>query len=416
MGGSPRWDWGKARRLAPKSAPGKVVSSLDGQILKYKPSTFIADGPFKFVKVTVSEAKLVKNPDFYNAKKVKVSTLIWQEANNATVGEGEELSGQVDWSGNGYTGATWTQILKAPNMHIIARPNYADYAVYFNSRHYPLNMLKVRQALAYILHTPKLLEANDGVPNYDNFVKYPSLIYNPVAHLYLTTKQLDSLNPYKYDPAKAASLLESAGFHKRAGHWYEPNGKRFTLTMGAPAGWSGVELTPKYVAGVLDNFGISTQGSAVEQPGYWTDMQDGQFELDWGWGGFSTDPLQNFEYVIGPNLNYSTSGAYKGEPGIGFGPEFDVPGIGRVNIVNAIERESTTVSYGPRMKQLVWDWTKFVNQEVPVVLFGDKNVPIQFSTARYDWPSPKSGLWKLMGLNEDGGLAVMFGEGLIHPK
>lgn len=401
---------------APKTAAGKIVSGLDGRIIKYKPATFIADGPFKFVKTTIAEAKLAKNPDFYNAKDVKVSSLIWQETPNANTGEGEELTGSVDYTWNGYTGATWTAILKAPGMHIVARPNYDDYAIYFNSRHYPLNLLPVRQALAYLLHTPKLLQANDGVPNYDNYVKYPSLIYNPVSHLYLTNKQLTSLNPYNYNPAKATSLLESVGFHKRGGQWYEPNGKRFTLTMGAPAGWSGVELTPKYVSGVLDNFGIKTEGSAVEQPGYWSQMQQGAFELDWGWGGFSTDPLEDFNYVIGPNLNYSTSGTYKGDPGIGFGPELTVPGLGKVNIVNTIERQATTVSYGPKMKQLVWDWTRFVNQQVPVVLFGDKNIPFQFSTARYTWPSSKSSTWSLMGLNVEGGLATMFEKGLIAPK
>lgn len=401
---------------APSTAAGKVISDLDTQVIHFKPTTFIGDGPFEFVKTTIAEAKLTKNPYFYNAKDVKVSSLIWQETPNANTGEGEELTGSVDYTWNGYTGATWTQILKTPNMHIIARPNYADYAVYFNSRHYPLNLLKVRQALAYILHNKKLLEANDGVPNYDEYVKYPSIIYNPVSHLYLTTKQVDSLNPYNYNPAKATSLLESAGFHKRGGEWYEPNGKQFTLTMGAPAGWSGVELTPKYIAGVLDNFGIKTQGSAVEQPGYWSQMQQGQFELDWGWGGFSTDPLQNYNYVIGPNLNFSTTGTYKGDPGIGFGPNFNVPGLGKVNIVNTIEQEATTVSYGSKMKQLVWDWTKFINQQVPIVMFGDKNVPFQYSTARYDWPSGSSPDWSLMGLNIEGGLATMFANGLIHPK
>lgn len=51
------------------------------------------------------------------------------------------------------------------------------------------------------------------------------------------------------------------------------------------------------------------------------------------------------------------------------------------------------------MKQLVWDWARLVNQQVPVVLFGDKNVPIQYSTARYTWPSPHNSVWTLMGLN-----------------
>lgn len=402
---------------ATKTAAGKEISSLDSQIVKYKPSTFIADGPYEIAKVTISEAKLVKNPDFYNASKVKVPQVIWQETPTATTGEGEELAGQVDYTWNGYTGATWLSILKAPHMHIIARPNYADYAIYFNSRHYPLNMVQVRQALAYILHTPSLLVANDGKPNYDHYVKHPSLLESAIENLYLTKKQIDSLNPYKYNPAKATSLLKSVGFHKRNGQWYEPNGKRFTLTMNAPAGWSGVEITPKYVAGVLDHFGIKTSGSAVEQPGYWTYQQQGNFELDWGWGGFGgLNPLSYFNGVIGPSLNYSTSGAYKGDPGIGFGPVMNVPGLGKVNIVNTINQQATTVSYGPRMKQLVWDWARLVNQQVPVVLFGDKNLPIQYSTARYTWPSPHNSVWTLMGLNISGALGVMFGNGMIKPK
>lgn len=400
---------------ASKSAAGKTLSALNSKVIKFKPAKLIGDGPYSVKAVTLQETDLVKNPHFYNANKVTVPEIIWQESSTST-NEGELLSGTADFSWTGLSGDVYQKELQTSGMHIQAPPNFADYAFYFNCRKYPLNMTKVRQAIAYVIHRPALLSLQAGKHNYDSYVQYPSLEYNAIQDLYVTKAQRHTLNPYKYNPAKAASLLQSAGFTKKGKDWYMPNGKQFTLTIDAPAGWEGVESLPIPVAGWLTDFGIKTVGKAVEQPGFWTFQQDGQFDIDWGWGGWTSNPLQRYDDVIGSPLNFTSGGAYKGKPGIGFGPVMTVPGLGKVNIPQTLDKQAATVGPGPKMKKLVWIWTKFVNQQLPVMMFGDKNIPLQYNTTRFAWPSSNSSLWDLMGYNVEGGLAVMLEKGATHPQ
>lgn len=79
----------------------------------------------------------------------------------------------------------------------------------------------------------------------------------------------------------------------------------------------------------------------------------------------------------------------------------NVPGLGKVNIVSTINQEAATVLYGPHMKQLVWDWARLFNQEVPILIYGDKNVAFQYSTSRYVWSAHKDGVWNVMGLRSE---------------
>jgi peptide/nickel transport system substrate-binding protein len=324
------------------------------------------------------------------------------------------LSGAADYTWTGFTWPVYQREL-AQGIHIVTPPNWAQFDIFFNNRKYPLNIVQVRQAIAYIVHRKSLQVLADGGHTWYSYVQHPSGLYDANELDFVTKAQLGSLNTYPYDPAKAAQLLESVGFKKVNGKWMMPNGKPFTLTFGGPEGWTGPTAVVRIASGWLTQFGIPTTGSAVEQPGYWTYQQEGDFELDWGWGGFAVNPLARMAYDLGYNLNFSNAGTYKGDPGIGFGPIETVPGIGRVNVPATIDAEAGTAS-GALLDRLTWDWAKFINTELPVLPFYDKNIPFQYSTRTYtDWPPRSSPIWGVMGYSIPAGVALMAEEGYVRP-
>ena len=399
---------------AAKSPEGKAVSAIETKLLKYNPPTIIGTGPFAFRTANTAEMEMVKSPSFYDASDVRVGNMLWEMTSSAAPNAGAMLTGSANFS---WTGFSWPiyQREEAAGVKIVTAPNWADWGLYFNEKKYPLNMVQVRQAIAYLVHRPDLQALADGGHTWYSFVKHPSLLYQANELQFVTKAQLDSLNSYPYDPAKAAQLLESVGFKKVSGRWVMPNGKPFTLSYGVPAGWNGPMGSAKIIPAWLSAFGISTTGSGVEQPGFWTYQYTGNYGLDWGWGGWGINPLARMAYVLN-NLNYPYAGAYKGDPGLGFGPVMDVPGIGaHVDIPRVIQQEADTVPAGKTMDPIVWAWTKFINKELPVFLWEDKNIPFQF-TSNVQLPPKSSDVYDIMGYTIPGGLAVGMEEGYFSVR
>lgn len=399
---------------ATNTAAGKALTALNKRLLDFSPPSVIGDGPYRVTGVTSSEVKFVKSPRFYGASKVRVGSFIWQET-TASNNIGEMISGDGDLSWTGDTGPIYRK-MESEGVKLVTPPFFTQGDIYYNSRHYPFNLLAVRQAVTYVINRPDLLELQDGA---DGFtwnvpVKHPALLYYAIEHRYLTKAQIDSLNTYRYNLTKAAKLLESVGFTKRNGQWYTPKGARFTITYQVPAGWTGEVASATIIPRWLDAFGIKTTGVAVEQPGYWTYQEKGEFEMDWGFvTGGGVDPLQWYANV----LSGMNSGSTKtGNIGIGFGPVMNVPGLGKVNVPQTLTKEAETVPPGPQMKKLTWDWARLVNQELPVFSYDSKTLPIQYSTKHFTWPGKNSPLWKDLAFNTGGGMAILMESGQVRPR
>lgn len=402
---------------APSKTPAARTVSADlSRLEKFNPSSFIGDGPFKWDAWTTALGKLVKSPTFFAAKNIHVPVFELQEvANNLT--EGSILSGSATMDEAGLPPQVYSKELQLPGHRIYTPPAYAQQILGFNSRIYPLNLTKVRQAIVYILHRPSVIPPIAGSSHSYQFARYPALLFYRNEHEYLSNAQLHELNPYNYNPTKARQLLESAGFHKRHGSWYLPNGKRFTLSISAPPY---NDVVPDYTlfAEWLNNFGIKTTFETLDEATYGTRILTGNFELGDEYNGSGyVNPLQFMATTIGSDNDFLTGGADNGDPGLGFGPVMNVPGIGKVNVPKTITAEANATGYGPKMKKLVWEWARFVNEQVPVMSYADRNYAIQFDTDHYvDWPPKSNPLWTLEAVHNHSGLVAMMEKGYIRPR
>lgn len=401
---------------ASKSSAGHIVSKDLSRLERFNPSSFIGDGPFKWESWTTALAKLVKSPTFFAAKNIHVPVFELQEVDN-NLTEGSILSGNATMDEAGLPPQVYAKELKLPYHRIYTPPAYAQQDLGFNSRHYPLNLTKVRQAIVYILHRPSVIVPIAGSSHSYQFAPYPALLYYRNELGYLTKAQLHSLNPYTYNPAKATQLLKSAGFHKHGGSWYLPSGKRFTLTISGPP-YNDVIPDYQLFTEWLNQFGIKTTLETLDEATYGSRLLTGNFELGDEYNGSGyVNPLQFIAATIGSSNDYVSGGADNGDPGLGFGPVMNVPGIGKVNVPKTITAEADQTNYGPKMKKLVWDWARFINQQVPVMSYADRNYAIQFDTVHYvDWPPRSSGLWTLEATHNHTGLVAMMEEGYIRPR
>lgn len=394
----------------PGGSPSKAVSSDLASLEKFAPKVLIGDGPFQLKRVNTTAALMDRWAGWWDAKKVHVSAVESFQYSNEAVFYPALYSHQMDLAQASIPGNVKQHWTSEPESGYISMNNFAQSGIYFNDRKYPLNLKGVRQAIAYIVNRKKMTYLDSGNAPQGPWVRYPDGLINQTP--YLTSSQEKSLNPYLPSTQKATSILDHLGFHKKGGQWYTPAGKRLTFTIVAPAGWTNSIQDTIVVASELTAFGIKTTDSIGEQPGYWTNMSDGDFDLIWGWGGFGADPLSVLSYVFSSYDFNSPS-----EPGIGYGPNVTVPGLGKVDLHTVVTQEADSIAPGPKMNHLAWIWAKYINQNMPYLSTWNKYQQVEFSTKDYtDWPKLSSELWQIAGVTWPGVLTLEMQDGYVHPR
>jgi peptide/nickel transport system substrate-binding protein len=398
------------------------------KLLTYSPGKLIGDGPFMVTGANTSTITEVKSPTYFGASKVHVQNVtLLNTASSASSVYAQLYSQDIDWYGDATPSATEYRQLKATSdVHVYSIPDDQTEDLLINNKAYPFTLTPVRQALAYLINRQTLTQTEDGgTLTASKPSTLPDGLGTVLDGIWLTPSQRAQLNPYDYSQSKAAALLESAGFKKSGGHWLMPNGKPFTTQVIAPTSPQNAVLAAQDIAAQLTAFGITATASTLPGASYQDQYQKGDFQLAWQNGingnlepicGIATSGLgEPANYTYGSNGKVIPS-----QPGIGFGPSYDVPGLGNVQVSQTSTTECQQVQAGPHMAALAWDWAQVVNKAVPFINFADDEALSVYSTARYtDWPPASSILWQYTDLASSNpyqpGLLVMIEDGYIRP-
>lgn len=402
---------------ATNSSAGKAVSAAFKAVEAYAPSSFVGDGPYEYVRATTSDMLVKEWKGFWGASKIHVPQIEFLNSQTSGNWYGTLLSSQVDLADGSIPYSIEERWLRTADAHYVTADNYGQFAWYFNDRRYPFKMVGVRRAIAYAINRPDVTALGNGGHSPYHPDKIPTGLISVVQDQWVSKAKLATLNPYRYDPAKAAKILRGLGFHKKGKWWFMPNGKQFKIDLDGPAGWNDSMAETLAAAKELNNFGIKTIATAADQATFWTYQNEGNFDMDWGWGGDGgLNPLAGAANVIGTNLNYTSYGNYKGDPGIGFGPIENVPGLGKVNVPQTVTDESNTV--GPSgWSKFTWIWVRFMNSQLPYLPLLEKYIQFEYSTKDWtDFPARSSWIWSTMGLNYAGATEMAIADGYIRPK
>lgn len=397
-----------AANSSDKAAMNNAFTALS----KFAPKTLIGDGPFKLRAINSVEAKLSKWGGFYDASKIHIKQLEFLKGGTQNVYP--ILDGQqADLSWSYMPPAVVSRYLQTPNAHMALEPRQ-EFVIEFNDHAYPLDITKVRQALAYVIPRKKIITLTYGTHDAGGaLATHPDGLSPSIQGLWLTKRQIDSLNTYPVNLSKAAKLLESVGFHRTKGQWIMPNGHPFKLNAIVSSSFSDVVTAFDVTGTSLSNFGIKTQVTAAASTAAETDFYDGNYDLAWGQPD-SLNPLDEFDQMLGTSDNFPTLGTYKGQRALGYGPTASVPGLGRIQVPQTIDAEAAKTAPGKKMKQLTWDWARLVNTQVPYLEYGYKMNQIEYLTSRFDhWPPTSNAAFKSLYYND---LALMLEDGYVRQK
>src|SRR5262249_2606599 len=136
-----------------------------------------------------------------------------------------------------------------------------------------LSNVAVRKAMAYAIDRSKVSEV--GEYGYEPPSNQTGIV-TPTFSDWLDqglAKQVD------YNPQKAISILQAAGFKKSAGVFHTPDGKPLSFTMINIGGYSDWVASAQIVQDELKAVGIKVTPENLSQTTFNNDMYNGKFQL-----------------------------------------------------------------------------------------------------------------------------------------
>jgi peptide/nickel transport system substrate-binding protein len=243
----------------------------------------VGSGPYKYKTATQDRMVWERNDAWWGKStlgmEMKPKYIVDIVNGSNSVGLGLLLQGSIDLSNNFLPGIATlvaggygiTTYYPEPPYMLSANTAW----LVTNDKKPPLDDPQFRLAIAHAINVPDIVNKV-----YGNIVAAA----NPTGLLptwdkYVDKAKVDSLG-FKYDPAKAASLLDGAGYAKGGDGFYtNKDGSPIKLTIMVPQGWSDWEAARDVIIASLKAVGINAEATIVDYNGLVDARNNFNFDL-----------------------------------------------------------------------------------------------------------------------------------------
>lgn len=255
---------------------------------------YVSNGPYVLTEYRKGESATMKaNPDYYGGEP-KIKTIVVK-----VVASGSEMqaviTGDVDLDADVTANADQVSIAQqAKFINLWVQPTLGYGYIGLNHSNEQFKDLKVRQALLYAIDRKSLVQSVYG--EYGHVLNI-----NQTAQSWLYTE--DGINPYDYDPDKAAELLKEAGWEKDSGGNLMKDGKQFKIMFSASKDNPVLEVLMPMMIDSYKKLGIDFQAEYVDFPTLLDKVQKENFEMFFMAWGLVADPDDSYIYKTGGSQN-----------------------------------------------------------------------------------------------------------------
>ena len=259
--------------FAASVVPEKAVKAA-GEDFGSKP---VGAGAFKLEEWKRGDrVRLVRNPNYWENKRVKLDGVEWQYIPNDNTRILKLQAGEIDAA----IFIPFSQIdtlSKDPNIQIHLDPSSREDHLLINHAHKPLDDVRVRRALAMAIDRESIVKTvlfgHGKVAN--SFIPGGALYYNP------------DNKTYPYDPTAAKALLDEAGV------------KDLSLKLLIAAGNSIDDQTAVLIKDQLGKVGVNVNIEKQEQGQQWDTTVAGEYDLSTNyWTNDIIDPDEKATFSV----------------------------------------------------------------------------------------------------------------------
>ncbi|HSZ38632.1 MAG TPA: ABC transporter substrate-binding protein [Trebonia sp.] len=302
--------------------PEGVWSKISGDPGKYADTNPIGTGPYKLKTFSPQSVTLTRNTSYWQGES-HVPELEYPAYDSNTSANQALEDGSLQWAGN------FVQNIQSQFVNKSSSNHYWDFGLQTetiipNLNKFPFSGsggLAVREAISYGINRQEVSSVGeDGQQPPVQGAGSLTGITLPLDKQYVTSATAGDVATY--DPAKAKSILEAAGWKMGSSGYFQKDGQTLAFSIQDPTPYTDFITDDQIMQQQLKQVGIdmSVQGTSVQA---WTNnLADGNFQAmaHWGNGGISpynmydnwldttldtnpSDATGNYEHFSGPDAN-----------------------------------------------------------------------------------------------------------------
>lgn len=233
----------------------------------------VGTGPYEMQKCTAQNIVYQKNPSYWQKGLPKYQTVYYPAFTSNTPANEELATGQAQWGSQFIPNIQGYYLSKSPNYHDWFPP-IANVSIFINLKDPVLQNLAVRQAMAYAINRP--LVSKIGEYGYEPASNQTGIV-TPTFSSWLDQSLANNYD-YTYNPAKAKSILEKAGF-KEVGGVMQKGSEKLSFTFLNNGGFSDWVAAGSVIQQDLKAVGIKTTPENLSATSFDTKVYDGDFQL-----------------------------------------------------------------------------------------------------------------------------------------
>jgi peptide/nickel transport system substrate-binding protein len=277
--------------------PEHIWSQIDDPVKFANPEP-IATGPYSRVLYFSPQLyELGKNPNYWQPgkpglDKIRVPAIGSNEAQALAL-----IHGEVDWGAAFLPSVERIFVQKDPEHHQYQFPSLeGTVMLYANTKRAPFETPAVRKALSLAIDRQKIVRiamqgytrAADATGLSDQFATWRD------------PKVLEEEGDWtRFDPARAAHLLDEAGLKKGPdGLRRLPNGEPWRTELNAVVGWSDWIISAQIIVKNLRALGVDVRLRTYDQGAWFQRLRMGDFDLSLSWSNGTATPWSFYQYQM----------------------------------------------------------------------------------------------------------------------
>jgi peptide/nickel transport system substrate-binding protein len=264
--------------------PQAIWSKISNPVT-YNDKTPVGTGAYTVKSCTPANIQYTANPNYYQPGLPKIKTVNYPSYLTNPPANADLASGADQWGSQYIPDIQSAYLAKSPDYHTYSPP-IASVSLIINlalGKSSPLSNVLVRQAMAYAINRPKAAQIgeNGQEPPSNQTGIITTADRGPYGTAYDTALAAQYGNAYAYNPSKAKSLLQQAGYTKMVGGVRENSaGQKLSFSIVNNGGYSDwVATLQDVIIPELAAVGIQAHLNDLSQTSYESALYTGKFQL-----------------------------------------------------------------------------------------------------------------------------------------
>jgi len=262
----------------------------------------IGTGPFTMSACTGQNIQFTRNANYWQKGLPHLQTVNYPAFLDNDPANAFLAAGQAQWGGQYIPNIDTYYVAKDPQHNHYWFPPIDNINIWFNTTIAPLDNKLVRQAFAYAIDRDAV--SKKGESGYEPPGNQTGVL-SPTFDSWIDKSQSAKYS-YKFNPTKAASLLQQAGFTKGSdGIYADSSGKKLSFSIINIAGYPDWVASVAVIKDNLKQVGIELKDANLDSQAYFDKLFNGDFQL--AYGSLNTSPGPTPYYELRNTLHSGTT-------------------------------------------------------------------------------------------------------------